>query len=838
MAKVEYIQVKFFSTNGYASSSGWNYTGTMVDRGTAVIPLIKCSRPQLESMFGTLPNDDQWHEVSLQYNSDFISKLGLDLTTIVTCGIVDTLDHFTAIMTQYGNLLPSVTVKDTGNGYNSNADAGKLHGIFIEYNTIPTGTIAGHGGTENLCLGTDRRVAPRTVDNTFYNNGGNYTTQNMGVAGVPIGIGYAQAYNNNEFLVQSCLNFQVDDDYIYTYWLLITNIRSRPYISRCPIAWSGNPGRYKYDSLAYLIAKSDKTILRYDLTVVNGTGGGQYASGESVTIVAQPPNEGDIFAHWEFSYEVDIQYGGLNTAAVSFLMPNRGVTVTAVFISSGSDTYSLTVQNGSGTGVYAENADVTIVANRRENLIFAHWDVSVVGTVDSDFSINWTYGGTNTASASFKMPAKNLVIYAAYVNDSGNFPYAGGGASTPSGGGGSWTTPDNNVSPPGLPNASTSAVNAGMVTMYSPTLSELQALGDFLWSDNFISDFADNVKKLLTNPMDCIISLHVVPYPAPTVSEAQEVRFGMIGSGVNMKRITTQYVSHDCGSIDIPNFSGSFLDYTPHTKYSLFLPFIGSVQLDADEITGKSLNVKYHIDLLTGACVAFVSADSVLIASYNGQCSNPIPVSGANYSRLIASIIGVIGSAAIAGLTMGASAAVAAGAASTAAGARAVSATNSVSRLASAFNETGHWGKGLPGVADVRTQLRDAMATANSVANAPAEQAINTTRSSANRLIIAHTVTSTVNNVMGSKGQVQHSGSMGGSVGFLGKRTPYLTITRPRQSIPNNYGHFYGYPSNISGTLASFSGYTVFDVMEATSITGTDGEMDELIELLKGGVYL
>lgn len=851
MAKVTYRKLKaYWSSDATIYDNGSALWGAnLLPDGEIISPVVECSQAEFNSLY---PNAEFGEDNDLGYatstgtfapptQSVFKLAMGIDLGDIVQSSWNRTQDTFIAIYEKYFHILPAIGTKR--NGFSFSPGSAIFYGpIFML--AVPDKNYDGvefqNYSAVSVTPYPSGYVASLT-DVQLESGPGSYYGASGAARMIPLP-GVAANYfrfRDNTILVNTYVSNIIYNikggDYAYIASVVI-NLKASPvtptvYLYRFE---KNYPGVANYSRFINLLLNSDKVVPTYALNVANGTGAGNYRAGDSVTVVAQPPNEGDVFAHWEFSYEVDIQYGGLNTAAVSFIMPSMAITATAVFISSESDMYSLTVQNGSGTGIYAENADVTIVANKRENLYFAHWDVSVVGTVDSDFSINWTYGGPNTASASFKMPAKNLVIYAAYVNDGGNFPYAGGGASTPSGGGGSWTTPDNGVGSPDLPSASTSAANAGMVTMYSPTLSELQALGEFLWSDNFILDFADNIKKLFTNPMDCIISLHIMPYPAPTLSEAQEVRFGMIGSGVSMKRITTQYVAHDCGSIEIPNFSGSFLDYTPHTKYSLFLPFIGSVQLDADEITGKSLNVKYHIDLLTGACVAFVSADSVLIASYNGQCSNPVPVSGANYSRLIASIIGVVGGATIAGLSMGAAGAVSAGASA----AQAVSATNSVSRLASAFNETGHWGKGLPGIADVRSQLREAMATANSAASAPPEHLVNSTRSSANRLIVAHTISSTVNNIMGSKGQVQHSGSMGGSTGFLGKRTPYLTITRPRQSIPNNYGHFYGYPSNISGTLASFTGFTVFDVMEATSITGTDGEMDELIELLKGGVYL
>ena len=830
MAKVEYCKIHFLSTDGNTSNNGWYYTGTLVNRGDAVIPLIKCTESQLTSMFGNLPTDNIRHEVSLQYDTDFMSNLGIDLTSIVTCGIVATIDQFNSVMTQYGRILPSVAVMDVGLYYNN--DHPKMFGMYLDYNTIPTGTIDGHGGIEGIAFSPHTRQLPRTTSNSIYENGGVQTTQSMGLSGVPIILGFTEVNNNGQVQFECGIQFQCDDDNIYTYMVYGYGANIYAYIARCPIIWNGNPARGRDSSLAYLIAKSDKTILRYDVSVINGTGGGKYAAGESVTIVAQSDTPGAIFARWEFSTNVDIQYGGTNTAAVSFLMPNKAVTATAVFIDPESNTRSVTVQNGSGTGTYEVGSSVTIVADSRENLYFSHWDVAVQGSVDSSFEIQWTYGGTNTASASFIMPDKNLSFFAAYVNASGDFPYAGGGSSTPSPSNATWNKPENDVSTPDLPNANASAVQAGLVSMFNPTISELQSLGDFLWSDNFITDFADNIKKLLGDPLDCIISLHLVPVAPSHGSTKEEVNFGMVPSGVSMYRISNQYMAFDCGTLQIDNYSGSFMDYSPHTKYQLYLPFIGVEELDADEITGKLLGVKYHIDLLTGACVAFVSADNSLIASYNGQCINPVPVSGANYSRTIAAILGIVATGVIAGASMGAGA-----------GAVAMTMQNSPTRvgetvagLAKAFNQTGSIGRGLPGVANVRRQIGVAI---DNVMDAGANtEYANTISSSARALVLAHATNSAISDIMGAKGMISHSGNMGGSVGFLGKRTPYLITIRPNQSIPNNYGHFFGYPSNLSGQLSSFSGFTTCSAIEAKAISGTDSEMEELIELLKGGVYL
>jgi uncharacterized repeat protein (TIGR02543 family) len=67
----------------------------------------------------------------------------------------------------------------------------------------------------------------------------------------------------------------------------------------------------------------------YALTVTNGAGGGgsSYAENATVTITADPAPEGQIFDSWESSNGGT--FGDANSAATTFTMPAKAVTVTA-----------------------------------------------------------------------------------------------------------------------------------------------------------------------------------------------------------------------------------------------------------------------------------------------------------------------------------------------------------------------------------------------------------------------------------------------------------------------------------------------------------------------------
>ncbi len=101
-----------------------------------------------------------------------------------------------------------------------------------------------------------------------------------------------------------------------------------------------------------------KTIPKYMLTVVGGTGSGSYISGELVSVKANTVAE-SVFSFWGVS-PAGISLGAgfvSNSATTTVSMPTNAVTLTANYQVL---QYPLTVVNGLGSGSYAKGAVVTI----------------------------------------------------------------------------------------------------------------------------------------------------------------------------------------------------------------------------------------------------------------------------------------------------------------------------------------------------------------------------------------------------------------------------------------------------------------------------------------------
>lgn len=97
-------------------------------------------------------------------------------------------------------------------------------------------------------------------------------------------------------------------------------------------------------------------------------------------------------------------------------------------------------------------------------------------------------------------------------------------------------------------------------------------------------------------------------------------------------------------------------------------------------------------------------------------------------------------------------------------------------------------------------------------------------------------VTSVINDVMGSKPEVERSGSISGNAGLLDVQFPFVIIEYPRQSIPNNQNMYEGYPSNITVDFSSLKGFTAVDKVFVKETSATQRERDEIERLLKEGV--
>lgn len=186
----------------------------------------------------------------------------------------------------------------------------------------------------------------------------------------------------------------------------------------------------------------------------------------------------------------------------------------------------------------------------------------------------------------------------------------------------------------------------GIAGIYNPTLEQITSFSNWLWSENPITQ----LQQMFSNPMNAIIGLHLI-YATPHTSSAKSIGVGYLNSGILSKVVDKQYITIDCGTVDIPSYYNNVNDWNPYTKISCYLPFIGIVKLNTDDLMSSKdkfsqLNITYKVDVLTGACLAMLkvkrgNSDAVLY-QYNGSCSVQLPLTSGNYGSALASLISTV----------------------------------------------------------------------------------------------------------------------------------------------------------------------------------------------------
>ena len=231
-----------------------------------------------------------------------------------------------------------------------------------------------------------------------------------------------------------------------------------------------------------------------------------------------------------------------------------------------------------------------------------------------------------------------------------NDPYAPGDITNKDGGNGDFDNTSDPIDIPPLPTVS--AVDTGFMTLFTPSLQNMRDLAAYMWANPLFD--VNAYKKILANPMDAILGLSLVPVTIPA-NTAKQVTVGNIPTGISMPVADNQFIEVDCGSINVNEHWGAYLDYSPYTKCELYLPYCGIHPIDTDDVMATTVKVVYHVDILTGACCAYVKCGDSVLYTFTGQLATTIPITGNDWTSMINGIINAttaIGSmAATGGLT-------------------------------------------------------------------------------------------------------------------------------------------------------------------------------------------
>ena len=205
--------------------------------------------------------------------------------------------------------------------------------------------------------------------------------------------------------------------------------------------------------------------------------------------------------------------------------------------------------------------------------------------------------------------------------------------------------PGDDIDFPGLPTGA-DAFGFSRLNMYKPSALQLGDALDILYTDSSestIEQIIESCKKWWYKPDQYCVSLMLSPIDIST-STSKTIKFGKYDSEVFAPVISTQWHITDCGSITVPLKFGNFIDFEPYAKCKLYLPFIGFRHINANEVIGSVITIKYYTDVLTGNSVAMVrvkrqGSNHSILYTFDCNVSLQVPLTSMGYASVISSMI-------------------------------------------------------------------------------------------------------------------------------------------------------------------------------------------------------
>lgn len=217
------------------------------------------------------------------------------------------------------------------------------------------------------------------------------------------------------------------------------------------------------------------------------------------------------------------------------------------------------------------------------------------------------------------------------TDDNDEVSDSAGAINSTGGGGGDF---DDTSDPIDIPTPSTTnpALRSGLIRMWKISASELSNLVEFLWDDSVIA----TLLKLFSNPLNCICNLMTFPYNVSAEGSVTEIRLLDMNTGVNATPDVYAGDQIDCGSINVNEYFGNFLDYD--TNVTIFLPFIGLKPLNINDVMDSNIHLVYNVDNQTGECVAFLKCNKFnqqvnsVLYSWTGNMGVQLPINARDVS--------------------------------------------------------------------------------------------------------------------------------------------------------------------------------------------------------------
>ena len=371
--------------------------------------------------------------------------------------------------------------------------------------------------------------------------------------------------------------------------------------------------------------------------------------------------------------------------------------------------------------------------------------------------------------------------------------------------------------------------------LYLCNISALEVISNNLFDYDVttLSGIWEDIKKGLemygTDPMQVVQSLRYYPFDISqyftSISPQSYIYFGayqltLQNNSVYKVIYPDGYI--DLGTTKIDRWYDNWKDFEPYTKLSVYLPYVGMYPLDAKKYYGKSVLIRYFIDLRTGACTACLIANDVLIDYFDGIIGTEMPITLTDYSSYAQSQLNIIMRNAGLGIASEATAG---------------NLASKVMGSALTYNENAQAIQEAAQMSPLKSSL------AAQTAGSYGAQAIGAAAVGGTALlggVAVGTAMKTSFDLMrnGTAGHTKTKPASSAMINQYLPQYPFFRLEIMDVDESEWLNDLYGRPSNKSDYLCNFSGYLECEDVSLICPIATDNERQEIIDLLKSGIYL
>lgn len=315
---------------------------------------------------------------------------------------------------------------------------------------------------------------------------------------------------------------------------------------------------------------------------------------------------------------------------------------------------------------------------------------------------------------------------------------------------------------------------------------------------NVMQSILDGLQLFGSNQINAIHDVMYIPFNAEDVATLSSGNDIYLGS-YKMTTLTGDRVLKNEKLINMgshyfapPYGAGDHRNYAPLCRIFVMLPYAGTHELQVDKYIGKNVTLKLAVDLTTGAGTYFVLSNNTIMDSFDCQIGAHRAITAVDHAQHVAAV------------------------------------TN-------AILQTGT--QGIKTVAGATHAINPAQA-----ATAGREA----TKTSLNAGGLGGAVSGAIGTVVSGFQGMQSTfdypmterGSFNGFLGMFDVKSPYFVFCQMNTKQAQNLIAVKGKPSAAGGKLSSFSGYFEAAAVDLPSFSGTEAEAEELMSILKGGIYI